>query len=213
MTLADQLRAAIRSHHDAIEETPLAVAMIRGTVTRDAYADWLGQMRHLHAGLEQTLADCAAVAAVYSPVEMTRSGMLERDMAVFGATEAPPWEPVARLTERFAEWRVAAPWKLIGVLYVLEGSRMGSMALLRPLAGAFGISPRPGVGLDYHLDGIATRPQKWQQFRAVLSTLPLTESQRADVTAAAVETMRALCELYTSKQFALESAGATVYTA
>lgn len=203
MILADQLRAAIADRHTAIERTPVAVAMIRGTITRDAYADWLTQMGHLHVALEDALADCPAAVGLYAPTEMNRSAAITRDRDTFpGTGETFPCEPVARLTERLPEWRAIAPWKLIGALYVLEGSRMGSMALVRPLARAFGLSPQPGVGLDYHLDGIGTRPQRWQQFRAALSALPLTVEQQADVAAAAVETMSALCEFYASGRFA-----------
>lgn len=90
---------------------------------------------------------------------------------------------------------------------------MGSMALARPLAKALGVPPHPGAGLDYHLDGVATRPMKWQQFRATLSALPLPEPQRDDVTAAAVEVMRGLCELYANERFAPEPTAAAAAAA
>jgi heme oxygenase len=197
MPLPDRLRSAIAGPHTAIEATPLAVAMIGGTITRDAYGHWLAEMTHLHAALESALADCPPAVGLFDPAEMTRTRLLDRDRAVFEGDEfAAPHDAVRELAERFAEWRETAPWKLLGALYVLEGSRMGSMALLRPLAKAFGLSPQPGVGLDYHLDGIATRPQKWQQFRAALAAMPLNEEQQADVCSAAVTVMVGLCELY-----------------
>jgi heme oxygenase len=199
MTLPDRLRAAIAGAHTAIEATPLAVAMIGGTISRDAYADWLAEMDALHAALESALADCPPAAGLYQPDEMARTRLLARDRVVFGGgVFTLPHPSVGELVERFGEWRDSAPWKLLGALYVLEGSRMGSMALLRPLAKAFGLIPQLGVGLDYHLDGIATRPQKWQQFRAALAAVPLTEGQQADVCSAAVTVMVGLCELYTA---------------
>jgi heme oxygenase len=199
MSLPDRLRAAIAGAHTAIEATPLAAAMIGGTITRDAYAGWLAEMHHLHTALEAALADCPHAAGLYQPDEMTRSRLLDGDRAVFGGDEfGQPHPAVGELCGRFEEWRQSAPWKLLAPLYVLEGSRMGSMALLRPLAKAFGLAPQPGVGLDYHLDGIATRPQKWQQFRATLAGIPLTADQQEEVCSAAVTVMVGLCELYTA---------------
>jgi heme oxygenase len=205
MTLADQLRGSIRETHDSIERTPLAVAMIGGTITRDVYADWLVQMGHLHAGLEAALAGCNEVEAVYSPTEMNRSQLIENDRTVFPTDDAPACEAVASLLEAFAEWRTENPRKLLGALYVLEGSRMGSMALLRPLSKALGVRPGPNCGLSYHLDGIETRPMKWQQFRGVLSGMTLDETEQADVQAAAKRVMDGLHALYA--QFTLETVG------
>lgn len=199
MTLPDRLRAAIAGAHTAIEATPLAAAMIGGTITREAYAGWLSEMHHLHIALEDALADCPQAAGLYQPDEMTRSRLLDRDRAAFGRDAfGTPHEAIGELCERFADWREAAPWRLLGALYVLEGSRMGSMALARPLAKAFDVAPQPGAGLDYHLEGIATRPQKWQQFRAALAGLPLSDAQQADVCSAAVTVMVGLCELYSA---------------
>lgn len=73
---------------------------------------------------------------------------------------------------------------------------MGSMVLARTLAPALGVDRRPGAGLDYHLDGIATRPREWQRFRAALAALPLGPARQAAVEAAAVATMSGLLGLY-----------------
>jgi heme oxygenase len=204
MTLPDRLRAAISGPHTAIEETPLAVSMLDGTITRDAYAGWLAEMHHLHATLEAALTDCPLAAGLFHPDEMTRSRLIDRDRAVFrGDPFAQPHDAIARLGEQFADWQTTAPWKLLGALYVLEGSRMGSMVLLRHLSRAFSIPPTPGAGLDYHADGIATRPQKWQQFRAALAGVPLTADQQADTCEAATAVMEGLCELYTAAVYAV----------
>ncbi len=205
MTLPDRLRSAIADAHTAIEATPMAVAMIDGTVTREAYGDWLVDMHHLHGALEDALADCPLAVGLFDPVEMTRSRLIDRDRAVFPTDPlAVPHESITRLAAEFAEWRAVAPWKLIAPLYVLEGSRMGSMVLVRHLSRAFGIAPQAGAGLDYHLDGIATRPQKWGQFRAKLATVPLTTEQQADVCAAAVAVMEGLHERYSAVPAAAE---------
>lgn len=75
---------------------------------------------------------------------------------------------------------------------------MGSMMIARSLAKAFHRPMMPGVGLDYHMDGMETRPQVWKQFRQSLAELPLSASEQSDVLAAAVETMAGLVSLYSA---------------
>ncbi|QJW97808.1 biliverdin-producing heme oxygenase [Frigoriglobus tundricola] len=88
------------------------------------------------------------------------------------------------------------PEAWLGVLYVFEGSRMGSMALLRPVARALGTHPRPGHGVDYHLDGVADRVPRWQRFKATVNALPLTPEQHQSVVWGATATFRMLHEVY-----------------
>jgi heme oxygenase len=214
MTLPDQIRSALAADHAAVEATPFARAMVSGRIAPADYAAGLAGLYHLHAALEGGLGEaagrCPEVAAVYDPDRMARSPLAARDLAALGAPPAgEPGPAVARLARRFADWAAGAPWALLGPLYVLEGSRMGSMVLVRSLAPALGVDRRPGAGLDYHLDGIATRPQDWQVFRAALAGLPLTPAQRADVLAAAVATMGGLLELYAALPVAAPEAAVT----
>ncbi|WP_439627320.1 biliverdin-producing heme oxygenase [Gemmata sp.] len=201
MTLPDRIRQAIATDHTAIEDTPFARAMTMGAIDRDAYADGLRELYHLHAAVEAALgiaaAECREVAALFHPGHMTRSTLIAADLVALGSLPAvEPGAAVAAFAGELAGWAADRPWALLGPLYVLEGSRMGSMVLVRSLAPALRVDRRPGAGLDYHLDGIPTRPQEWQRFRAALAAAPLTDEQQADALAAAVATMRTLVALY-----------------
>jgi heme oxygenase len=201
VTLPDKIRQAIAADHTAIEDTPFARAMTTGAIDRDAYAEGLRDLYHLHAAVESALgaaaAECREVAALFHPDHMTRSTLIAADLVELGSLPAgEPGPVVAKFAGELAGGAAAKPWALLGPLYVLEGSRMGSMVLVGSLAPALGVDRRPGMGLDYHLDGIATRPQEWQRFRAALAAAPLTDEQQADALAAAVSTMRALVALY-----------------
>lgn len=196
MTLPDRIRQLLGPTHAAIEQTGFARAMIGGTIDRPAYCGGLAQLSVLHAALEDALAGWADVAPLYRPADMARADAIGHDLAVLGGFAGDPVEATQRLCSSFREWAADAPWKLAGALYVLEGSRMGSMALVRPLSKALAAEVRPGTGLDYHLAGIATRPQAWQQFRQTLAGLPLTDREQADVCAGATATMDGLFALY-----------------
>ena len=71
------------------------------------------------------------------------------------------------------------------------------MVLARSVGKALGLDPRqPGTGLDYHADGLATRPPDWKRFRQALADWPLTEAEAEDVCRAAVVTMDGMVEMY-----------------
>jgi heme oxygenase len=170
-------------------------------VRRTDYVAGLHQLRHLHAALEGALAACdsPAVAALYDPARVARSTLLTADIdALSDGEEAetpPPAAPVATLAESLREWAADRPHALAGALYVLEGSRAGSAAVARVLTRSLGVPPLPGHGLDYHLEGVATRAADWRAFKARLAALPLSDAEQADVLDAATATTAALASL------------------
>jgi heme oxygenase len=200
MTLPDMIRQTIAASHSAIEETPAAKGMIAGTIDREAYARLLAQLKFIHDTLENQLHGKPELAGLYDPAEMKRSHVITRDLENldFEADDSV-LDPTSHLMLLFRQWGEVAPWMLIGPLYVLEGSRMGSMALVRPVARALGLEVRPNVGVDYHLDGMATRPQVWMQFKAKLAATPFSDAQKENICRAAAATMTALHSLYSAK--------------
>ena len=117
-----------------------------------------------------------ACAAVWD-ADRARAAVIERDLVALGA------EPEAADHPATDDWLAAVgghpePAAWLGVIYLFEGSRMGSMALLRPVARALGVPPAPGCGVDYHLDGAAGLMPRWQRFKAALDALPLTPGQQ-----------------------------------
>ncbi|MBL8800191.1 MAG: biliverdin-producing heme oxygenase [Planctomycetia bacterium] len=196
MDLPLRLREATAELHGRIERLPAAEAMAAGRITRADYLALLGQLTLLHATLERELELHDALRVLYQS-GMARLPVLHTDLAVLGgAPAARPWPATLALVRELQEWSAQRPWALLGSLYILEGSRMGSMVLVKPLSAALGVPPRPGQGLDYHLQGMADRPRAWQQFKAVLAALPLTDDQAEQVLAAAVRTMSGLHALY-----------------
>ncbi len=196
MSLPETIRAELSSTHIAIEQTPFAQALVGGELRRPAYGVALSELLPMHLALESALIANADAVPMYNAAEMDRSGAIERDLLVLGYTGAPGLDATRSLIECFQHWAGVTPWKLIGALYVFEGSRMGSMAIARPLAKGLSLEARAGNGLDYHLDGAATRPMMWGRFKAELAALPLSDEHKADVVAAAIQTMRGLHAIY-----------------
>jgi heme oxygenase len=196
MSLTQRIRLALKVLHERIENTPLAVRMQSGLLSRPEYVCLLQQLEQLHQGLEGALQRHADQYGVFRP-EHARAPALQSDLAALDASVADTCRPATRrLLGLFADWSQRAPEALLGAFYVFEGSRMGSMLLLQPLAAGLGLPVEPGHGLDYHLAGLADRPRQWVQLKAQIDQLPLNAAQQERVIAAAAATMEALFDLY-----------------
>lgn len=190
------LRRAIREPHDVIETTPIAVAMAAGTVGRAAYAALLVQTWHLHSALEALFDRSDVLLGMFLP-EMRRLSALERDLRFLGCWPAPAPEPVAaRELEGLLASAAAEPERAAGYLYVLEGSRMGSMVLRRTLARALGSDGSAGTGLDYHVADLEQTPFRLRVLKTALAETLHDATRRARVLAGARELMDALLAIY-----------------
>lgn len=196
MTLSDTLRQATRSLHTQVEQLPLAEALVQGHVGRSAYGALLEQLYHLHDSLENLLEQAQFSLPVYR-VNLARRQLILRDLEALGLPEPDQvLEQTAELTSCFRAWSVNTPHSLLGALYVFEGSRLGSMHLVRPLAQALRVSPTAGNGLDYHLDGMADRIAQWKAFQARLEAVGTTDDLQACIREGAVATFAGLYEIY-----------------
>ncbi|MBY0526799.1 MAG: biliverdin-producing heme oxygenase [Gemmataceae bacterium] len=196
--LATRLRAATQTLHDRIEQLPAAQAMAAACIGRDVYVSLLNQLLPIHQTLEEAIG-CHGDLYGFGHLKTGRVPALRNDLRSLGATGVnDPGTATRMLMESIRGWSDRSPWSLIGCLYVLEGSRMGSMVLVDPLSRALGVPLAPGWGLDYHLDGMAGRPLAWRQFRGILQASPLGPGQQDDVVAAAVATFQGLHDLYAS---------------
>jgi heme oxygenase len=209
MTLTERLKQTIAADHARIEALPLTAAMLAGRLPRAAYLALLAELEAVHDPLEAELQRHAADVPAYRPA-MARTELLRRDrVSLGGAATLPGALPETRaLVARVREWAETAPWALLGVLYVFEGSRMGSLVLAKRIAAALAVPAEPGRGLDYHLDGAADRPRAWVRFKAELDALPVTPAQADAIERAAAETMERLCAVYAAVPAAEPSAAA-----
>lgn len=196
MLLTQRIRLALKELHARIENTPLAVRMQSGLLSRSEYVRLLKQLAWLHQGLEEELRRHADRYGVFRP-EHARTPAIQADLAALeSSADGICRPPTRRLLELFADWSQNVPQALLGAFYVFEGSRMGSMLLLQPLAAGLGLPVEPGHGLDYHLAGLTDRARQWVQLKAQFDQLPLTPAEQECVIAAAVATMEKLLDLY-----------------
>ncbi len=197
MTLMEEVRNLIAVDHDRIEKTHFSVAMMASTISRSEYAFGLAQLWHLHHALEQSI-DLVPELREYFSEEMRRTATIVRDLKCFG-TEIGEHAVLPATTTAIAmicSWAESAPYALLGALYVLEGSRMGSLVIARPLAKALGIQPGTINGIEYHLEGAATTPARVRSLKENLNAKLDSESHQQQLREGAVKVMSLLLDVY-----------------
>jgi len=179
---AAALKARTRRIHRATERAPLARAMARGTISRDAYGAYLVGMRALLGALEAKLARStdpriAAVRAGLAP----HTPRLDVDLLALGRPTAPPALHAA-VTRAAAALDAEDALGLLGWIYVLEGSGLGGVVLAPRVARGVGLT-EDAPGLSY-LRGDPDLYPRFGRFRATLDAVTTDADTNALVAAA-----------------------------
>jgi len=192
------LREATAGHHRRAEQHEFQQQFVRGTLPRELYLRWLGQMLHIHAALEAHLERLVTRhPRLRSTFDDSRRKVapLRQDLAFLGAaSDQPPLPAVSAMLAWMDSLAETQPMALLGVFYVLEGSTNGSKFIARKVRPAYGL-PAQGDGSAY-LDPYGdTQPARWQEFKAAVDALALPEDDVAPMVAAAQQTFDSIREL------------------
>jgi len=197
MEMCKLLRQSTQTAHAQVESLPFTQAMARGDLSREQYLRAISAILPLHQRLEVELAENPEVTP-YRP-EMARSADLIADIRFWGGTMVEEFHPA------ISEWAMrlnaladlhSSAW--LGALYVVEGSRLGSLMMARPLAKALGVPCELGNGLDYHLTGASHRMPAWKSLCAQMDAMVPTEEAAQIAVQGALATFQIFHDLYAS---------------
>lgn len=197
MTLMEEVRNLIAVDHDRIEKTNFSIAMMASTISSREYAFGLGQLWHVHHALEQSIDLCPELSEYFSD-EMRRTATIARDLKSFGTdigkqTVLPSTNAAIAM---ICSWAVSTPYALLGALYVMEGSRMGSLVIARPLAKSLGLQAGSLNGIEYHLEGASTTPARVRSLKESLNTKIASALHQQQLRDGAVRLMSLLLDIY-----------------
>jgi len=196
-SLTARLRKSIATEHEAIERTPFSMALMAGDLQRETYVTNLVQMHRVHRTFEDLCGGQAKLTPYFTD-SMRRADVLARDIAQLGYDQASfgILPETHRIVTEIKQSNTAQPLSLLGGIYILEGSRMGSMVLAKPLSKCLQISGLPGTGIDYHVDGARETPVRLKQWKQRVDQADFEESIAADIEAFAVMFMQGLLDMY-----------------
>jgi len=189
------LKTATADHHRRAEKHEFQQMMVRGALSREAYAEWLGQMLLVHRGLEEHLtklvASHPAVGAVFDDSRRKVPFLLD-DLAFYqGRADSDPVPATRRFLQCLDSLAASSPLALLGPLYVLEGSTNGARFIARRLRTAFDL-PADGGGVAYVDPYGEDQPRRWQEFKDEMEQLAFGEADIRIITQAAQETFDAI---------------------
>ncbi|MBD3163027.1 MAG: hypothetical protein GF346_11460 [Candidatus Eisenbacteria bacterium] len=197
--IMNRLREETRALHDRTENGGFQTLLMAGKLPREAYVDSLGQLLQVHRILEEHLGRLAKKHPAFREVvrvDCFQEPQLLADLRHFGRTPASIGPSPA--TRRFVTWIETlareTPIALLGVFYVLEGSKNGGRFIARAVTKAYALEGRAGVAyLDPH--GEEQKPL-WQDFKRRMEALDLGASDQEEIVRAACETFAAIGRIY-----------------
>ncbi len=160
-----------------------------GEAPKSLFAQWLRVSCVIQGALEAALRSCteSRVQEIASSVEL-RTQTLKADAACFD-DQCDASSDAAQLTlagfEQLRRWGRETPLRLIGALYVLEGSTLGARVLAPKLAH---LGRPDGRGLQYFSRVTESSKRTWPRFCHALDALVLDATTLAEVERGAIGT-------------------------
>ncbi|MFN7873887.1 MAG: biliverdin-producing heme oxygenase [Pirellula sp.] len=197
MSVMNLVREAISESHYQIEQTPFSKGMMNGSITRRDYSRGLVQLWHIHYEIERLIHSTKSVSDYFTP-EMVRTSSISRDLSAFGfgINSFPPMKETLAIISQIRDWAIEKPFALLGCVYILEGSRMGSLVIAKPLSKTLGLAQGQTAGIEYHLEGAAQTPARIRAFKEKVDQSSLAVKETENLTEGAVRFMELLNDLY-----------------
>lgn len=185
-SILSQLRERTDSIHQNTEALPLMSRLARGTATGVDYASFLSTLLIIYTDLEKYIFSNEKLSEVLSDLnERRKVPALTSDLSelalrgIHGRSLCPD-----SYAEHFAPARNCLP-SALGFLYVVEGSSLGGLVLLKALSGLLQSFDNKASSF---LQGYGSQTQsKWKSFCVTLHSTPFTSSEEGILLDRAVE--------------------------
>lgn len=205
-SVMERLRDETAALHKYAESTPLQQMLLRGGLTRADYVAWIAQRWCVHHALDRALQMVGShetrVLAVVE-AEQFQTHAAEFDLRWFGIDLATirPVPGTEALQQAIFRWQQHRPLSLLGALYVLEGSKNGSIFLARLVRRAYGLDSDGTRYLDPHGE---QQRAVWAAFKARMNAQSFSQPEQQQMIEAAQETFRliAASDIELSARFA-----------
>ena len=170
-TMMQQLKAATRPAHDALEAQ---VNLARLTTSPAAYHALLQRFYGFYLPLELRLATLPWTTVAFDLAARRKLPLLRRDLLHLGDTIATLAQlPICRDRPEPVDLATGC-----GCLYVLEGSTLGGQLISRRLRQTLGLHPTDGAAF-FHSYGDQIGPM-WTSFGAFVNQQAATHPRRRD---------------------------------
>lgn len=169
--------------HQIAERGGIPESMIKGTISREEFAGYLGQAIHINRALDAALTNAIdampELAELVNP-EQSFEPYFAADLTYFETPEADTLRPGVQRFINHINDHANEPLHIFGLHYVRLGACNGNRFVARKLRQVFGIThPTDGM-MSQDPFGQSQRDQ-WTTFKNGIDTLNLTDPQRDEL--------------------------------
>ena len=178
------LKQATLPQHEALERNPYSIALLNPDIILDQYLDVLKRFYGFILPVEEHI--YPLLAGELGHVDKFKRGhLLQNDLRILGLSETEidllPQMSNLPLATNTAE--------AFGIVYVLEGSKLGGQFISRHISQSLGILPEQGLG--FFIGHGREAGLYWNEFRQAMATFAVANSQQQKVVNAAANTFDA----------------------
>lgn len=197
-TVMERLRDSTAENHKNAEGHALQSQLAKGTLSKAHFVAYHAQLYLVHAALESQLsAKAAATLAISRVVKIYQlsAQYLAADLRHFGVDPAgvKPTPATTALTTTINTLASTDPIALLGMHYVLEGSKNGAKYLCRVVNKAYGLTPGQGA---LYMDAYGEQQRAyWQAFKDDMNAVGFSEEQTRAMIGAAMSMFDAIAAI------------------
>jgi heme oxygenase len=194
MTLSENLKTSTRPYHDAAEGSIFQSCLTAGSLPLSLYGSYLGQLFLVHDRLEKFIKDGEKTddrfSRVVSEVQY-QVPYLSEDLSTLGL-EPGTLKPLAATGKFLSVIDAAAsnkPISLLGIHYVLLGSKHGGKFIAKNLKEHYGFNGEGTRYFDPYGDTFMTH---WRAFIASLNEISVAPDEADQIVETAKQTFTAV---------------------
>ena len=184
MTVSTEITSRLKSDnwdlHQIAERGGTPESMIKGTISRGEFVDYLSQSIHIHRALDAALDRAISAMPELAPIvdDLHKfEPFFAADLTYYQSEEASELTPgVARFIEHI-ESHADQPLHIFGLHYVRLGACNGNRFVARQLRKVFEID-HPSDGMMSHDPFGESQRNMWNAFKEALDQLPLDQNQQ-----------------------------------
>lgn len=193
---ADRLRESTAKLHTQVEKTDFFSRLITGRFMKSEYVTYLRCFSILHGVLENLIArsEYLVLARIWRD-DLRKLSLLEQDLHdlvgnTVTADATAPTRASLKFVAELRQWALHSPARLLGCLYVLEGSTNGAPFICAAVEDTLGLEG--GAGVRYLSNYGNDQPAHWHEFKNRLNAVIPTEDIFREVEEGALATFSAL---------------------
>jgi heme oxygenase len=194
--LMEKLKDSTRAMHDSAEGSQFQGRLANGALPRQLYIDYLEQLYLVHSKLEQAIRKTAGdkTKNIVSDDQL-QEPFLRQDLESFGKSvqEIKPLSATSKLLSQIDELAKTCPVALLGMHYVLLGSKHGGKFVAKTCQDSYNLVDGKGA-LYFDPYGPNFMPI-WKTFKESMNDLPLEDGEIDKVCSAAGQMFNSIGEI------------------